>query len=65
MERERHGPPAGLCADCRWMRRVRSAKGSEFVRCGRSEIDPSYPRYPPLPVTRCAGHETDLPDPER
>jgi hypothetical protein len=61
MERERGRPPAGLCESCRWMRRVRSAKGSEFVRCGRSEIDASYPRYPPLPVVRCAGYEPGRP----
>lgn len=49
----------GLCASCRFARRVRTAKGSEFLRCGRSEIDRAFPRYPRLPVVRCEGFESD------
>jgi hypothetical protein len=40
------------------MREVVSARGSRFVRCGRSDEDARFPRYPPLPVLRCAGFET-------
>ncbi|MBI2963245.1 MAG: hypothetical protein HYY35_05770 [Deltaproteobacteria bacterium] len=52
----------GLCAGCRFARRVRSAKGSEFLLCGRSELDRAFPRYPRLPVVRCGGFESDRGD---
>ena len=35
----------------------RAARGSRFVLCERSRTDPRFPRYPPLPVLRCAGFE--------
>ena len=47
---------AGLCADCEWMRRVRTSRASQFYRCGRSDTDPAYPRYPALPVLTCRGY---------
>jgi hypothetical protein len=46
----------GLCARCRHLRLLASAT-SVFVRCGRAETDPAFPRYPPLPVRRCGGYE--------
>jgi hypothetical protein len=49
--------PWGLCASCRFARTVRSARGSRFLLCGRSELEPSFPRYPRLPVARCGGFE--------
>ncbi|MDP3910094.1 MAG: hypothetical protein Q8Q14_06855 [Gemmatimonadales bacterium] len=49
--------PPGLCADCRWMRRVTTRRGSVFLRCLRADTDPSFPRYPALPVRRCAGFD--------
>jgi hypothetical protein len=55
---------AGLCADCRHARRIRSGRGSMFVLCGRAAADPHYARYPPLPVLRCPGHEAVDPDPD-
>jgi hypothetical protein len=45
--------PAGLCATCVHLRLL--AARSVFVFCGRSETDPAFPRYPPLPVRVCAG----------
>ena len=48
---------AGLCASCVHARRVTSARGSTFILCARSQTDAHYPKYPPLPVLRCAGHE--------
>ncbi len=48
---------AGLCASCTHARTVTSARGSTFVLCGRSQSDAGYPKYPPLPVVRCAGYE--------
>jgi len=47
---------AGLCATCVHARIVRSARDSVFVRCGLSDDDPQFPRYPHLPVVRCAGY---------
>jgi hypothetical protein len=59
----------GLCATCRWARVVENARGSAFLRCGRSDLDATYRRYPQLPVLRCAGFEaaapSDAPDSER
>jgi hypothetical protein len=50
-------PDAGLCATCRHARVIRSDRGSVFIRCERSVTDPSFPRYPPLPVRVCRGYE--------
>jgi hypothetical protein len=50
-------PHAGLCESCRHQQLVRTTRGSEFSLCRRSRTDPAYPKYPPLPVVRCAGHE--------
>jgi hypothetical protein len=55
-------PDPGLCADCRHARRLRSARGSEFLLCGRAATDPRFRRYPALPVVQCAGHDP-VPDP--
>lgn len=44
----------GLCARCGAARRVDSARGSTFWRCAEHDRDPSWPKYPPLPVVRCA-----------
>ncbi|MGE0135401.1 MAG: truncated hemoglobin [Dehalococcoidia bacterium] len=52
---------AGLCGHCRWAQRIESARGSEFLRCRRSDDDPSYRKYPQLPVLTCAGFQTDRP----
>lgn len=52
----RLGVPAGRCATCRHAR-VLASKTSAFLRCGRSDDDPRFPRYPGLPVVRCAGWE--------
>jgi len=49
-------PGAGLCAACRHARVVTSPR-SRFLRCGLSDTDPRFARYPSLPVARCAGFE--------
>ena len=60
----------GLCEACRHAREITSGRGSTFVLCERSRVDPNYPRYPRLPVLRCAGYEPrrpgdlDAPEPE-
>jgi hypothetical protein len=48
---------AGLCDSCRHQRIVRNTRGSEFSMCERSKTQPEYPKYPRLPVERCAGYE--------
>jgi hypothetical protein len=47
----------GLCADCRHVQRIESARGSTFYRCKRSATDPEFPKYPRLPVLHCRGYE--------
>ena len=49
-------PRAGLCASCRHLQPLRS-KRSLFVRCGLSDVDARFPRYPVLPVVACGGYE--------
>jgi hypothetical protein len=50
-------PHAGLCDTCRHQRLVPNTRGSTFSLCERSRNDPAFPRYPRLPVTRCAGYD--------
>ncbi len=50
----RDGRTAGLCAVCQHARRVENDRGSVFFRCDYARIDPAYPKYPVLPVVRCA-----------
>lgn len=48
---------SGLCASCVHLRLLRSARGSLFFLCRRSETDARFARYPPIPVRSCPGHE--------
>jgi len=48
---------AGLCTDCTHGRRIQSDRGSLFYLCELSASDPSYPRYPRLPVIHCGGYK--------
>ena len=47
----------GLCLDCRHARVVRSRTDRNYYRCGRSDHDARYPKYPRLPVMSCEGHD--------
>ena len=47
----------GLCATCVHLELLRSQRGSVFFRCRLADVDARFPKYPPLPVVRCAGHE--------
>jgi|SRR5215469_15672551 len=47
----------GLCAHCTHVRRITSDRGSRFYLCRRSATDPSFPKYPRLPVVQCRGYE--------
>jgi len=49
-------PREGLCATCTHARRVTNDRGSVFVRCTYSSVDPSYPKYPRLPVLACSAY---------
>lgn len=51
-------PGIGLCVDCEFMRRIASDRGSTFYRCERSATDPSFAKYPRLPVLSCSGYVT-------
>ncbi len=55
----------GLCADCQFMRQIESDRGSIFYFCQRSATDPSFPKYPRLPVLQCAGYERIAEDDSR
>lgn len=46
----------GLCESCVHSQTVRG-KRSTFWMCRRSQSDPSFPRYPRLPVISCRGYE--------
>ena len=45
-----------MCADCRFARIVQSDRGSTFYLCQQSLTDPSFPKYPRLPVLTCSGY---------
>ena len=54
----------GLCETCTHAQIVRSSKGSSFVLCRLSEVNPAFRRYPALPVTACPGYSpTTTPKP--
>jgi hypothetical protein len=46
----------GLCADCLHARLIESSKGSQFLLCQLSQSDPSFPKYPRLPILSCTGY---------
>ena len=47
----------GLCATCRHLKKNPNDRGSVFYYCRKSETDPRYAKYPPLPVLACPGHQ--------
>jgi len=49
----------GLCASCRYVDVIISSRESTFYRCRRSETDPTFRKYPVLPVVACRGYEKD------
>jgi hypothetical protein len=53
----------GLCNKCQHMREVLTGKGSRFLRCGLSDTNNRYAKYPPLPVMRCGGYQPGEPPP--
>lgn len=57
------GAEPGLCGACRHAKVNQTRRGAAYLRCTRAAWDHALPRYPPLPVTRCAGF--DPPDAAR
>jgi hypothetical protein len=51
-----HTGSAGLCEDCRNARIVSAKSGSRFYLCRLASGNALFPRYPRLPVLRCAGY---------
>jgi hypothetical protein len=47
---------AGLCDSCAHQKLIRTTRGSVFSMCERSKTDPSFPKYPRLPVKECRGY---------
>jgi len=50
----------GLCPSCKHMFPVETPRGSAFIMCKLSKLDPSFPKYPRLPVLECSGYESVL-----
>lgn len=48
---------AGLCGQCRHARVNQTRRGPIYLRCQLASVDAAFPRYPRLPVLRCAGHQ--------
>ena len=48
----------GLCAHCRHARSIQSSKGSQFYLCERHTTDPTFAKYPRLPMLNCDGFES-------
>ncbi len=55
----------GLCLDCLHARVVRARGGQDYYRCGRSDDDGRFPKYPRLPMLRCEGYDAGAPLPGR
>ena len=55
----------GLCDSCVYQKLIRNTRGSTFSLCRRSKTDPSFPRYPRLPVRECRGYEARPTGPTR
>jgi hypothetical protein len=47
----------GLCASCVHAKQTSNDRGSVFLFCLKSKTDPSFPKYPRLPVLQCAGYQ--------
>jgi len=56
MESEADTRWVGLCATCRHARTVES-RTTVFWLCERSLTDPSFEKYPRLPMMKCRGYE--------
>jgi hypothetical protein len=48
---------AGLCDRCAHQTLIHNTRGSTFSMSLRSKADPSFPKYPRVPVAACPGFE--------
>ena len=48
----------GDCFGCSHAKTLKTKTGSAIFLCGRAEKEPSYARYPALPMSGCAGRAT-------
>jgi hypothetical protein len=46
----------GLCLNCEYARRVKAKESGVYFLCERSLTDPTFPKYPRLPVRQCTGY---------
>jgi hypothetical protein len=46
----------GLCQDCCHAKWIENERGSRFILCNLSKTDPTFPKYPRLPVVACSGY---------
>ena len=46
----------GLCLNCEYANHVEPKESSVYFSCPRSLTDPTFPKYPRLPVLRCSGY---------
>ena len=53
---------AGLCGSCGWAERVATRRGASFLKCGKAAHDPSFEKYPRLPVRGCAAYNGAVSD---
>jgi hypothetical protein len=56
VDREDERRRVGLCLDCENARVIETPRSSKFYQCQLSFHDPSFPKYPRLPVVECAGY---------
>jgi hypothetical protein len=49
--------PHSRCARCQHLRTTENKRGSVFMLCDRNRLDEAFPKYPPQPVSLCAGFE--------
>ncbi len=54
-------PKVGFCSICNRASTLIGAEGNTFWRCDRSDSDPTFRRYPTLPVEDCGGFEPGPP----
>ncbi|MFA6240297.1 MAG: hypothetical protein WC655_05185 [Candidatus Hydrogenedentales bacterium] len=51
-------PDVGLCRSCVYARRIAPpGRTKAYWRCGMSDKDAGYAKYPRLPVMKCGGYD--------
>jgi hypothetical protein len=58
---DQRDPMVGCCSICSHASTLVGAKGITFWRCGHSDSNAAFRRYPTLPVEDCAGFERGAP----